>query len=336
MPITERENWIDYAKFFSIFLVVLFHTNPNLNGVIFDFLKLLRMPAFFLIAGFLFNIEKWNNFFIFLRHRFKRLLIPYFWFYILFYILWLIFGRNLVGNEELEINMLLPITEFFIGKPNIILAPYWFITCLFSIQIIFYFLRKIIHHDLLLLVLSFCLYYVILFFNLTELPWCLDKAFAFLPFYSFANIFKKSIKQINHNNIILSFVLIVLTIILIYINNHTTNLSKYLNHTLYVLSGLCVMPAYILFCKYTDKKFGSSNFIKYIGENNIITLALQNYIIGFIKILGLFIFTTNLLTTNFYSINIIITLITIVISVLISIFINKYTPFVIGKTNQDK
>ena len=27
-----------------------------------EFLKLLRMPAFFLIAGFLFDIKKWNNF----------------------------------------------------------------------------------------------------------------------------------------------------------------------------------------------------------------------------------------------------------------------------------
>jgi uncharacterized membrane protein YcfT len=47
MPTENRKIWIDYAKCFSIFLVVLFHTNPNLEGFVFDFLKLLRMPAVF-------------------------------------------------------------------------------------------------------------------------------------------------------------------------------------------------------------------------------------------------------------------------------------------------
>lgn len=336
MSTTQRENWIDYAKFFSIFLVVLFHTNPNLDGFTFEFLKLLRMPAFFLIAGFLFNSDKWNNFFVFFKHRFKRLLIPYFWFYIFFYALWLVFGRNLVGGDELNINILSPITEFFTGKPNIILAPYWFITCLFSIQIIFYFLRKIIHSNLILLSLSLVLYYVVLIFDLTNLPWCLDKALLYLPFYSFANILKKTIKNINHNNVTLVITLTATALTILCINTYTTNTSKYLNYLLYVISGLSIMPAYIIFCKYIDKIIGPINLIKYIGENNIITLALQNYIIGFIKIIGIMIFTTNLLTTNYYSINIVITIITIFISMLISIFINKYTPFVIGKINQNK
>ena len=87
MQSKERKVWIDYAKFVSIFLVVLFHTNPNLDGYIFDFLKLLRMPAFFLIAGLLFDINKWNNFIDFFKHRFKRLIIPYFWFSLIFYVL---------------------------------------------------------------------------------------------------------------------------------------------------------------------------------------------------------------------------------------------------------
>ena len=71
MKLQKRELWIDYAKFISIFLVVLFHTNPHLDGYIFDFLKLLRMPAFFLIAGLLFNIDKWNSFIKFFFSVFK-------------------------------------------------------------------------------------------------------------------------------------------------------------------------------------------------------------------------------------------------------------------------
>ena len=158
MSAENRKIWIDYAKCFSIFLVVLFHTNPNLEGFGFDFLKLLRMPAFFLISGFLFNIEKWNNFYKFLYHRIKRLLVPYFWFYLIFYGLWLAVGRSMAGEEEMAINMFAPIREFVLGSPKIVLAPYWFITCLFSIQTIFYVLRKAIKSDIWLLCVSCSLY----------------------------------------------------------------------------------------------------------------------------------------------------------------------------------
>jgi fucose 4-O-acetylase-like acetyltransferase len=327
-----RKIWIDYAKCFSIFLVVLFHTNPNLDGFVFDFLKLLRMPAFFLIAGFLFDIEKWNNFYKFIYHRLKRLIVPYFWFSIIFYILWLIVGRNMIGNEEMSINTFTPIIEFIRGTPKIILAPYWFITCLFSIQIVFYLLRKTIKSNILLLFISCSLYFIILITNKTNLPWCIDKALLYLPFYAFANILKTKTEQINYNNITLNITSIIFTLTLLYINQ-TINIT-YINHIIYITSGLCIIYAYVALCKYVAQKIGNIHIIKYIGDNNIITLALQNYIIGVIKIISLLLFSTNLLGGNYYIINILTTIITIAISMLFALIINKYTPFIIGKKNQ--
>jgi hypothetical protein len=72
-------------------------------------------------------------------------------------------------------------------------------------------------------------------------------------------------------------------------------------------------------------------WIRYVGENNIITLALQNYIIGFIKIVGIATLGVNLLTTNHYTLNVLIALATISISMGVSFFINRYAPFIIGK-----
>jgi len=328
----NRKVWIDYAKCFSIFLVVLFHTNPNLEGFVFDFLKLLRMPAFFLISGFLFNIEKWNNFYNFIVHRIKRLIVPYFWFSLIFYILWLAVGRSIVGEDELTIDISTPIIEFLLGSPKIILAPYWFITCLFCIQIIFYFLRKTIKSNSLLLCVSCSLYFIIIIFNLTNLPWCFDKALLYLPFYAFANILKTQIERINYNNTILNISSVAITLILLYLNKITD--ISFVNHILYILSGICIIYAYIALCKFISQKIGAINMIKYIGDNNIITLALQNYIIGGIKIISIIIFSTNILATNFYFMNIIVTIITIMVSMLFAIVINKYTPFIIGKKNQ--
>jgi fucose 4-O-acetylase-like acetyltransferase len=338
MKLQKRELWIDYAKFISIFLVVVFHTNPHLDGHLFNFLKLLRMPAFFMIAGLLFNINKWKSFTEFFKHRFERLIIPYFWFSLVFYILWLLIGRNMVGEAELAINPITPIKEFVLGSPSVVLAPYWFITCLFTIQILYYFLRKYIKSNALIIIVSIACYWGLIYFDLKDLPWCIDRAFLFLPFYAYANILKEHLQIILFKKKKSATLLACLSLIIIFLTNRLV-LSQYINHILYILSGFCIIPIYVIFCKFLASKVKISyisNIIKYIGENNIITLALQNYIIGFVKIFGIACFSTNLLTTNHYTINIIIAITTILVSMSVAIAINKYAPFIIGKRRKDK
>ena len=89
-----RYAWVDYAKFFSIFLVVSYHIPHRADGYVGELLSLLRMPAFFMIAGFLFNTNKFHSLSYFLKHRSIQLLIPYTSFFTFFYISWLLFGRD--------------------------------------------------------------------------------------------------------------------------------------------------------------------------------------------------------------------------------------------------
>ena len=104
--------WIDYAKCFSIILVIAFYCPGWNKGYMGDLLQLLRMPAFFLIAGYLFRTEKFNSLWAFIRHRSIQLLVPFTSFFIIFYILWVSFGRRLTGGEELDIPIYMPIIEF--------------------------------------------------------------------------------------------------------------------------------------------------------------------------------------------------------------------------------
>ena len=331
--IPARETWIDLAKFVSIFLVVLFHTNPHLDGYVFDFLQVLRMPAFFLIAGLLFNIDKWTRFSDFFKHRFQRLIIPYFWFYLIFYTLWLFVGRDMVGESELAISPLVPAKEFILGKPNVVLGPYWFITCLFSMQIVFYFLKKYLKSSILIIIISIIGYLALVALNLTDLPWCIDKALQYMPFYAYANILRTHMQTTWPRRRLLVLLLSIITVVILYVNHQLIS-SAYLHHILYIIAGFCVMPIYINGCKYVANWLEESNmprWIRYVGENNIITLALQNYIIGFIKIVGIATLGVNLLTTNHYTLNVLIALATISISMGVSFFINRYAPFIIGK-----
>ena len=334
--IPSREIWIDLAKFVSIFLVVLFHTNPHLDGYLFDILQVLRMPAFFLIAGLLFNIDKWTRFTDFFVHRFKRLLIPYFWFYLVFYILWLLVGRDMVGEYELAISPFVPAKEFILGKPSVILGPYWFITCLFCMQLLFYLLKKYIKSSVLIIIISILGYLALMALDIKDLPWCIDKALLYMPFYAYANILRSYTQTaLPPTKIrIIMYLMSSITIAILLLKDRFID-SAYMHHILYIIAGFCVMPVYIEACKYLASKFGTrelQQLIRYIGDNNIITLALQNYIIGFIKIIGIATLGFNLLTTNHYTINVLIAFATISISMGVSFLINRYAPFIIGKS----
>jgi fucose 4-O-acetylase-like acetyltransferase len=332
----KRELWIDYAKCISIFLVVLFHTNPHLEGFLLDCLQLLRMPAFFLIAGLLFNIDKWNRFSDFCAHRFKRLIVPYCWFTLLFYALWLIVGRKMVGGEELAIGLWVPIKEFVLGQPKVVLGPYWFITCLFSMQILYYVLKKWLRSTIAIILLSVSSYLLLLYLGWQELPWCLDKAVLFLPFYAYANILREKTESVLFTHKVYPILLALLAIALLMLKNQLAD-SPYLQHILYIVSGFSIMPGYIVCCQYLASVMHTprvQKIIPYIGDNNIITLALQNYIIGFIKIVGVTLLATNVLTTDYYILNILIALVTIALSMGIAYLIQRYAPFIIGKTKR--
>lgn len=91
----QRQAWLDYVRFFSIFLVIVFHTPPRLplldNAVVLN----LRVPVFFCISGFLYSIDRWSSFKQYALHRSKQIVVPYVTFFLIFYTLWLVVGRRL-------------------------------------------------------------------------------------------------------------------------------------------------------------------------------------------------------------------------------------------------
>ncbi|MDR2650866.1 MAG: acyltransferase family protein, partial [Prevotellaceae bacterium] len=75
---TIHFEWIDLAKFVSIFLVVLFHCPPSISGTVAGVsLSHIHLPSFFFYAGLLFSFSRHPSFTNFIKHRSKQLLVPY-------------------------------------------------------------------------------------------------------------------------------------------------------------------------------------------------------------------------------------------------------------------
>ncbi len=316
-----RFAWVDYAKCFSILLVISYHAPMRIEGYIGDFIQMLRMPAFFMIAGFLFKEERFPSFIGFLKHRSIQLLVPYTSFFLIFYTLWIFMGRSMIKGDDLTTPLWMPLWEFIYGNPYFVIAPYWFVCCLFSIQIIYFFLISTFSRKYALTLVFICPLLHSLF-NTYNLPWNLSNALLYIPFYAFSNQFKSFIIKISTKQIPLILVTLFLSLTgLYYIHDFKSITHNYL----VVICGILILPSYILFVK-TISLLKIDSIAEYIGKNTIIILALHNYIIGMFKL-----YAHPLIQCETIYTNIIITLLTVIICYIPIKVINKYIPCMIGR-----
>lgn len=71
----RRINWIDYAKAFAIYAVLVIHTHCDASVT--KICNAIALPLFFFISGYLFSFEHHKTFRPFLYKRFRQLIIPY-------------------------------------------------------------------------------------------------------------------------------------------------------------------------------------------------------------------------------------------------------------------
>ena len=138
--ISPRIAWVDFAKGLVMILVVLGHATVydiDLNKFIYVF----HMPFFFIMAGFLLNLNKWGGVYKnFSLKLFKRLLVPYYLANFLWYP-FLVAKEACFGHLLKIIFYISPVNQFlgiFAGHPIFLpLGPLWFLPCLFVAEIIF-------------------------------------------------------------------------------------------------------------------------------------------------------------------------------------------------------
>lgn len=141
MTISDRQHhigWIDYAKAFAIYSVVLLHTHcvealsVAINGYV--------MPLFFFLSGFLFSRDRNPEFIPFLKKRFRQLIIPYLWINLVAYVIWVTVLRHFGNDPGDTLQWQEPLWGILLGIPPALVhdIPIWSILCFFVVEIIFY------------------------------------------------------------------------------------------------------------------------------------------------------------------------------------------------------
>lgn len=188
-------DWIDYAKTFAIFLVVLVHV--NCNATVNVLINATVIPLFLTLSGFLFSYQRNPSPCQFTLKRFRRLIIPYLWIGAISYVAWIAFLRNYGSNPHDQLPWHEPLIGMLAGIPNMLShdIPLWSLVSFFVVEIIYYPLGRLIKNDCVIITLSWsftlaCYIFIPSIFG--NLPLALGPSICGLGFYACGRILRKT------------------------------------------------------------------------------------------------------------------------------------------------
>ena len=328
----QRKAWLDYIKLIAMTLVVVYHTPPRYDTAHEAALFNMGAPVFFFAAGYLFNVSRQQGFFKFLLHRARQILVPYTTFFIIFYALWLVVGRRMAGPEEQAIDTLTPLWQFIKGTPDIVLGPFWFLAAMFTMQVIYYPVRRYMKGRWPLLVA------VLLSLSLFVIPdvpcvryWNIDRALLYMPLYALGNCCRDLVDKFTFASVSRSISWIVLAALgLGFLVVAPLSINRDVAYVLAPEAVILVLPFYTAISKWLEEHVGNSRIAQTVAITGITYLALQNYLIGVIKMMvsrvcGPAVFDDNIV------LKIVIALAVMVVLYPMAVLIERYLPFLLGK-----
>jgi acyltransferase len=190
----NRLLWVDTLRAIGIFFVVLVHTGRIHDVFILEHIKSFFMPLFFFISGLFAKGSFYQDSFLnILKKLGRRLIVPYLFFGITSYFSWLLLLRYFKDQPFDTLKSLLGI--LYSSRNGDLLSfngALWFFTCLFVVQVIFYFLFRVSDKKsnvcllpLFLFSLSILGYIATTYLETSSsrLPWSIDIALTATVFY---------------------------------------------------------------------------------------------------------------------------------------------------------
>lgn len=270
----ERNHILDILRGIAILFVILGHITriPELQTYIWGF----HLPLFFVISGYLFDKNKYNSTKQFIVKKTKSLLIPYAFFYIVTFLYWILIERNIRGGEYSIINQLIGLIY---GKYSLDYMGFngalWFIPCLFSIEVIYWFISKIKSWGIIILVVL-----GLNIIGLSTYKWIGDLPFGICPamiavcFYSFGNLIKihnLSFRISTIQKITLILLVFVTQYALLPVTGARIAGYKFVHPELYIPISCIGIIVWFLVAQLIKK----NKTLEFLGRNSLVLFAFQ-------------------------------------------------------------
>ena len=150
----ERVKWIDIVKFFGIFAIYLGHFGV-LAGNSYYFVFTHHVPLFFFVSGCMETFNKEEQFGVYFIKKIKSIMIPFWTFAALAAVVTVIHrGYSWEYAKALIVEVLRGVV-----RNTYVAGSLWFLTCLFSLQLMFFFVKKL-KNSVVIMLGAIIVYYV--------------------------------------------------------------------------------------------------------------------------------------------------------------------------------
>lgn len=339
----QRDNIIDTAKGFGIFLVIaghLFTYGGGYSCVVFSF----HMPMFFFLSGYVFNTD-WSRKQFYYKEL--NLLLPYLFFSVLGLMISLIIPawRSFSAKQAL-------LDIFYNVNPNLLhVGQVWFLFALIDIIALVYILNFLFEKEFFKLIAAFVLfgicflikrYQVGIYFRgeSYRIPLKIDDAMAGLLFFYVGIVAKKMnvTARINVSKLWLrcSFFVVNALILVFFVKlNGMVNIDSNFNNPIFFLitSFAGIFMILVFSSLFANGKF---NFISWFGKNSLPIFVFHSlFLYGYAYLLSK-IFSTEIVIMNnvpdFWAF--VGTILTAISSIPVVIFYNNTIAVLFRKINQ--
>jgi acyltransferase len=291
-----RLNWVDSLKGFAILLVVLGHIQTN-HLLFFNFdsqtkdiyIYSFHMPLFFFISGFLFNSEKWiSKATEFVSTRVKNIVLPYINYMVISAIFWIICAWKF--NLKIQFLGLQPIEMIYrllYANTNMfsdINYALWFLPALFIVEILYFFIIKLMRYKLLICSVIIIFVGIASFYRYPfTLPWHVNSALFALPFFAGGHYFRYFYQKVVSN---VPLVILITSIHFILASSYwfDMQLCNIGNIPLFYITGFSGTITYMFVFNILGKHNIKSQTLNWIGQNSLIVMCTHVLLISFIKL----------------------------------------------------
>lgn len=327
----SRIAWVDMAKGIGITMVIAAHTSLDYTWIG-KLINSFHMPLFFFLSGYFFSLDKHPTFKAFLAKKTSTLLLPYAIFATVSYLYFLMrfhlgdssYYQDLsVYQELLGIFYSAGIREWMDFN-----LPLWFLTCLFTVEVLFFTLKKTLaksKYIVFALILCSGIGYLDGALNSYKLPWGIDVAFTAVVFYGLGHLLKAQLQALLSKpawlKIILAGTLIALNLV---VSQNRVNLNMKLFGYYYDFY-ICAIAG-IAFCLLLVSLIRSKILI-FLGKNALIIMACH---MPMLNITSKLVDRLGMISTDYAREGIRVVL-TLLLLIPIIYLINAYLPFILGK-----
>ena len=101
----KRLRYIDIARGIAMFIIVFGHAISATSAhayPIYRVLFFINVPIFFVLSGYMFRVKDSESFWLFLKNKFLRIMLPYFFWALLFLVPYFIFGWDIANQLSQE------------------------------------------------------------------------------------------------------------------------------------------------------------------------------------------------------------------------------------------